>query len=73
MKLSERIKLIKYPRLFLGTVIGAIGGYAYYHYVGCITGNCAITSNPINSILYGALVGFTLFYKEAKKPNSTST
>lgn len=39
------------------TVIGAAGGYAYYHWVGCASGTCPITSRPLPSILYGALLG----------------
>jgi hypothetical protein len=53
----------------VGVVIGAIAGYAYYHYVGCASGTCAITSKPLNSTLYGALMGgllFNLFVKENK-------
>ncbi|RKS03470.1 MULTISPECIES: DUF6132 family protein [unclassified Flavobacterium] len=46
---------------FLGTVVGAIIGFAYYHYVGCANGTCAITSKPLNSTLYGGLMGGLLF------------
>ena len=41
----------------IGTFAGAIGGYLYYHFVGCASGTCAITSNPMNNTLYGALMG----------------
>lgn len=44
-----------------GAVVGAIGGYLYYYYVGCASGTCAITSRPVNSTLYGALMGGLLF------------
>lgn len=53
----------------IGIVVGAIAGYAYYHYVGCASGTCAITSKPVNSTLYGGLMGgllFNLFVKEKK-------
>ena len=53
----------------IGVVIGAIAGYAYYYYVGCVSGTCAITSKPVNSTLYGGLMGgllFNLFVKEKK-------
>ena len=53
----------------VGVIVGAIAGYAYYHYVGCASGTCAITSKPLNSTLYGALMGgllFNLFVKESK-------
>lgn len=45
----------------IGVVIGAIAGYLYYFYVGCASGTCAITSKPLNSTLYGALMGGLLF------------
>ncbi|MFN3488085.1 MAG: DUF6132 family protein [Emticicia sp.] len=52
----------------IGVVIGAIGGYLYYYYVGCASGTCPITSKPLNSTLYGAVMGslfFNIFKKEA--------
>lgn len=52
----------------IGVVFGAIGGYLYYHYVGCVSGTCPISSKPLNSTLYGALMGslfFNIFKKEA--------
>ena len=53
--------LKKYKLTFLGSLIGAAGGYAYYHFVGCKSGSCAITSSPINSSIYGVLMGGLLF------------
>lgn len=53
-----------------GVVIGLIAGYAYYYFVGCASGTCAITSKPLNSTLYVGLMGglfFNLFVKERKK------
>ncbi|SEG34609.1 DUF6132 family protein [Flavobacterium urumqiense] len=53
-----------------GIIIGAIAGYLYYHFVGCSSGTCAITSKPLNSTLYGSLMGglvFNMFVKENKK------
>jgi len=37
--------------------IGASLGFAYYYFIGCRTGACPITSNPIISTFYGFLVG----------------
>ena len=45
----------------IGILIGSLGGYAYYFFVGCASGTCAITSNPLNSTLYGAMMGGLLF------------
>lgn len=44
-----------------GLILGAIGGYLYYHFVGCNSGSCAITSNPYMSILWGGVMGYLLF------------
>jgi hypothetical protein len=51
----------KYKLTFIGIIVGAIGGYLYYHFVGCSSGTCAITSKPVNSTLYGAMMGGLLF------------
>ena len=49
--------LKKYNLLLIGVVLGAIGGYAYYYYVGCVSGQCAITSSLVNSTVYGMIMG----------------
>ncbi len=50
-----------------GIILGAIAGYLYYKYVGCITGTCVITSKPLNATLYGALIGGLLTNSLIKK------
>jgi hypothetical protein len=57
----------KYTITLIGIFVGAILGYTYYHYVGCASGTCAITSKPINSTLYGSLMGGLLFSLFEKK------
>jgi hypothetical protein len=60
----------KYKFTIIGVIIGSIGGYLYYHFVGCNSGMCAITSKPVNSTLYGALMGglmFNILKKEKTK------
>jgi hypothetical protein len=62
--------ILKYKLTIIGIVAGAIGGYLYYHSVGCSSGTCAITSKPLNSSLYGAMMGgllFNIFQKEKSK------
>jgi len=55
-----RFKMIwKKIKLFLPVVIGALGGFLYYNFIGC-NGSCAITSSPVNSTLYGSLMGLIL-------------
>ncbi len=53
----------------IGIPFGALVGYLYWKFVGCDSGTCAITSNPINSTLYGAMMGGLLFsiFKKDKK------
>ena len=58
--------ILKNKLTIIGVAIGAIGGYQYYHFVGCSSGTCAITSKPLNSTLYGALMG-GLFFNILKK------
>ncbi len=56
-----------------GLVIGSALGYAYYHYIGCHTGHCAITSKPLNSTIYGAITGalfLSLFDNKTKNKNN---
>jgi uncharacterized protein YcfJ len=53
-----------------GAILGAIAGYLYWQQVGCSSGTCMITSRPLNSTVYGALMGALLlgmFKKENKK------
>ena len=50
--------LKKYKLEIVGIAFGAMLGYLYYAKIGCVSGSCAITSSPINSILYGAVMGY---------------
>ncbi len=64
-------KWININKLYLiGSFIGAIAGYLYWQQIGCSTGTCLITSKPVNSTIYGALMGallFGMFKKDDKK------
>jgi hypothetical protein len=44
-------------RLLIGIAIGAVVGFVYYKLVGCPSGMCPLTSNPIISTIYGATLG----------------
>lgn len=59
----------KHLLIIIGIVVGAITGYLYWANIGCISGTCAITSKPLNSTVYGALMGGLLFsvFKKDKK------
>ena len=52
----------------IGGILGAIGGFLYWKFVGCSSGTCRITSKPLNSTLYFAMMGvltFSLFKKKS--------
>lgn len=56
------LKLIeKYKWYLIGALVGAVGGYAYYYFVGCANGACAIKSNPYTMTAYGTLMGALFF------------
>lgn len=52
----ETIKKKRLSLLFL--VLGAIGGFLYWKFVGCTSGTCAIKSVWYWSTLWGAAVGY---------------
>lgn len=49
--------IINYRLEIIGALAGSAMGFAYWYFVGCASGTCAITSNPVRSSLYGAVVG----------------
>lgn len=53
--------IIKHKWIIIGIALGAIGGFLYWHFVGCSSGQCAITSKPLNSTAYGSMMGGLLF------------
>jgi len=44
-------------RIVIGLLAGGGLGFAWYKFVGCSTGSCPLTSNPIISTIYGAVLG----------------
>ena len=62
--------ITQYKLSIADVMIGAILGYAYYYFIGCTTGSCAITSKPVNSTVYGSVMGYLLFsvFEKSKKP-----
>ncbi len=67
---SLRIFLKRYAPALIGVSVGALGGYLYYRFVGCQSGACVITGNPIISTLYGGTLGYliaTIITPGAKK------
>jgi hypothetical protein len=60
MTVTTTTKKKSQMKLVLFVLGGAVVGYLYYRLVGCRSGTCPITSSPIISSLYGALMGFLL-------------
>lgn len=58
--------LQKHKLSLIGVLLGTLGGYIYYAQWGCLEG-CTITGSPVNSSLYGALMG-GLFFNLWEKP-----
>ena len=58
-------------RLYVaGTAVGAVAGFLYWKFVGCINGTCLITGRPLNSTIYFAVMGsvfFGMFKKEKQQ------
>ncbi len=44
----------------LSALIGAGAGYAYYHYIGCITGTCPIQTNPWLATIFGGVMAMLI-------------
>jgi hypothetical protein len=58
-------------KLLIFSASGASLGFAYYYFIGCQSGSCPITSNPIVSTLYGLVVGVVAgFDRRVFKKNS---
>ncbi|MGE5551402.1 MAG: DUF6132 family protein [Bacteroidota bacterium] len=47
-------------RWFLYPIVGGIAGYLYYRLLGCASGSCPLTSNPVATVLFGVFMGLAL-------------
>ena len=54
---NKRIMIIT-----ISVIAGGVLGFLYWKYIGCVSGNCAITSVWYKSTLYGMLMGGMVFY-----------
>ncbi len=58
---------------FLSALLGAIVGYTYWYFYGCVNG-CSITGSALNSTIYCMVLGAMLpglFLSEKNKPKNT--
>lgn len=65
----------KYKIELICALLGAGAGYAYWYYVGCASGQCAITARWYTSALYGVVLGFLVgqMITERKRKNNKKT
>jgi hypothetical protein len=61
--------IIKYRWVLSGVLIGGIGGWCYWYFVGCASGTCPITAHPLNSTAYGMMMGGLFFSMFVKNKN----
>ena len=52
----NRLKKYRIQLIFL--LVGAIGGFLYWRFVGCKTGTCPIKSVWYYTVLWGAIMGY---------------
>lgn len=64
--------LRKHVFTLVGVLLGAVAGFLYWKFVGCSSGTCPITSKPLNSTLYGSVMGglFLNIIKDLKTSKS---
>ena len=60
MRLVRRFWSSSRARTIGGVAVGAVAGALYSHYVGCLTGSCPLTSNPLMTAVLGAILGASL-------------
>ena len=59
---KQKNSLKHYLPMIILAIVGVIGGFLYYRFVGCASGACPITSNPYISTVYGGVIGLLLGY-----------
>jgi hypothetical protein len=63
---------MKYLKWVIAISFGALAGFAYWYFVGCNSGSCAITASPVNSSIYGGVMAALLFNTFASNQKSDS-
>jgi len=73
-RLSLRQYFLKHKLEFVGALTGSFAGLAYWYFVGCASGTCAITSNPYISTIYGGVMGWLIIgiFKGNKEQKSNN-
>ena len=53
--------LLKYKLWVIGMLLGGAAGFIYWRFIGCASGQCLISSKPLNATVYGSIMGGLLF------------
>lgn len=60
-------RIVRNWKVLVGGALGALVGYGYYYFIGCNSGSCPITSKPLPSTAWGAMIGLIWTFPESKK------
>ena len=57
---KEFFKSWPFWKAILSIILGGVGGFLIYHFVGCKTDACAVARNPYVTIITGSILGFIM-------------
>jgi len=57
---EKETEIVMILEILGGIFIGGALGFVYYKLVGCPNGSCPITAKPMNTIIYGAVMGLLI-------------
>jgi hypothetical protein len=57
---KEFFKSRPFWKAVLSIILGGVGGFLIYHFVGCKTNACAAAGNPYVTIITGSILGFLM-------------
>jgi len=60
-------KIFQNWKVILGISLGAVIGFGYYYFIGCNSGTCPLTSKPLPSTAWGAVIGLVWTFPDSKK------
>lgn len=65
--MNKWLSKLNLKRISIGVILGGAIGFAYYYFIGCKSGACAITNSVVNSTMYGMLLGVLWSFPTKKK------
>lgn len=65
-------KLVKHRlfRMAMGVAAGAVVGLLYWKFVGCHSGTCPLTSNPMKTVILFSFMGGLLAHNKQAEKNA---